>query len=179
MLTTSLAQDLVTPEQGSQHGLGPEIYEIGEFARFGHNGVDEGFDAAMVAYVARGKGIVIMANANGALRFFDEVKASVARAYDWPGFPTRPQLEAVPVSAWLLQRAPGKYRRSQELTAVLSAKDGRLFYELSDGGRLEMFAKSATELYGPSGSDTLQLVEVDGKVTALKRSDGTEFQRLD
>ena len=179
LLNSSLANELVTRQQGSHHGLGPEIYEVGEFARFGHNGVNEGFEAAAVAYVAQGKGVVIMANANGAGSFFDEVKASVARAYGWPGFPAQSQLEAVPVSAWLLKRAPGKYRISETLTLQVSARDGRLFFELSDGGRAELFARSATELYGQYGSQTLRLVEAEGKVTALKRHDGREFQRLD
>lgn len=179
LLDASLAKELVTRQQGGEHGLGPEIYEIGEFARFGHDGMDEGFEASEVAYVAPGKGLVIMANANDSLAFFDEVKASAARAYDWPGFPTSAQLEAVPVSAWMLQRAPGTYRISPTMTAVLSVKDGGVLVELSDGSKFEMFAKSATELYGQYSWDTLQVIEVDGKVTALKRNDGVEFPRVD
>jgi hypothetical protein len=77
-----------------------------------------------------------------------------------------------------LQRAPGTYRISPTLTTVLSVKDGRLFFEVSDGARFEVFAKNATELYGQYGSQTLQVVEVDGKVTALKRHDGIEFPRV-
>jgi CubicO group peptidase (beta-lactamase class C family) len=91
LLDASLATELVTRQQDWFHGLGPEIYEVGEFARFGHDGVDQGFEASMVAYVAQGKGVVIMSNANGSSAFFDEIKGSVARAYDWPGFPVRPQ----------------------------------------------------------------------------------------
>lgn len=178
LLDTSLAKEMVTRQQGGQHGLGPVIYEIGEFARFGHDGVDEGFDASMVGYVAQGKGLVIMANTNASFAFFDEVKGSVARAYDWPGFPTQQQLQAEPISAWMLQRAPGTYRISPTLTTVLNVKDGRLFFEVSDGARFEVFAKSATELYGQYGSQTLQVVEVDGKITALKRNDGIEFPRV-
>jgi CubicO group peptidase (beta-lactamase class C family) len=180
LLDSSLAKELLTRQQGGQHGLGPQIFEVGEFASFGHGGVDEGFEALMVAYVAQGKGLVIMANSNASFPFFDELKASVARAYDWPGFPVRPQLEAQPVSAWMLERAPGKYRISPAMTAELSAREGRLFFEMPDGGRFEVFAKSATELYGQYGSQTLQVIEVDGKVSALKRSDdGVEFQRVD
>lgn len=178
LLDASLVKEMVTQQQGGRHGLGPVIYEIGEFARFGHDGVDEGFDASMVGYVAHGKGLVIMANTNASFAFFEEVRASVARAYEWPGYPTQQQLQAEPVSAWMLQRAPGTYRISPTLTAVLSVEDGRLFFEVSDGARFEVFAKSATELYGQYGSQTLQVVEVDGKITALKRNDGIEFPRV-
>lgn len=88
-----LAREIITRQNGGEHGLGPEIYETGEFARFGHGGVDEGFEATAVAYVAHGRGVVVMANANRASMFFDEVKGSVARAYGWLGFPIRPQVE--------------------------------------------------------------------------------------
>lgn len=65
------------------------------------------------------------------------------------------------------------------MTATLSATDGRLFFQLSDGGQFEIFARGATELHAQYGSITVRLVEADGKVTALKRSDAVEFQRLD
>ena len=98
LLTPSLAKDLVTRQNGGQHGLGPQIFEVGEFARFGHGGVDEGFEANMAGYVARGQGVVIMANTNFAGILFDEIEANVARVYKWPGFAIEPQLEAERIS---------------------------------------------------------------------------------
>ena len=82
LLTPALAKELVTRQNCGQHGLGPSISEPGEVARFGHGGVDEGFEADMVADVAGGKGVVIMANSNSRQMLFTEIEASVARAYD-------------------------------------------------------------------------------------------------
>ena len=60
------------------------------------------------------------------------------------------------------------------------ARDGRLFFSVSDGGSFEVFAKNATELFAPPmGPTTFGLVEVQGKVTALRRSDGREFKRIE
>jgi CubicO group peptidase (beta-lactamase class C family) len=180
LLTPSLAKELVTRQNNGQHGLGPQIPEVGELGRFGHGGVDEGFEAEMVGYVAQGRGVVIMANTNFAGMLFDEITNGVAAAYQWRGFPIEPQLEAEHISRTLLDRAPGKYQLNRETVAFLSIRDGRLFFELPDGGAFEVFAKSAMELFAPPfGPITFQLVEVDGKVTALKTSNGREFKRID
>ena len=180
LLTPALAKDLVTRQQPGEHGLGPSIDEPGEFARFGHGGVDEGFEADMLAYVSGGRGVVIMANANLAQLLFQEIRGSVARAYQWPGYTIEPQIEAQPISQTILERAPGKYQLNPEMIGTLAARDGRLFLEISDFGAFEVFAKSATELFAPPlGPVSIQLVESDGKVTALKTSNGREFKRLD
>jgi CubicO group peptidase (beta-lactamase class C family) len=180
LLTPALAKDLVTRQNSGQHGLGPSIFEVGEFARFGHGGVDEGFEAHMVAYVARGQGVVIMANSQLSQMLFSEVEASVARAYAWPGYTIAPQIEAQPISKTMLERLPGKYRLSPQTTAILNARDGRLFFDVVDFGPIEIFAKSATELFAPPmGPMTFQAVETDGKVTALKTSTGREFVRIE
>jgi len=178
-IDASLARELVARQNGGAHGLGPEIYATGEFARFGHNGVDEGFEASAVAYVARGQGLVVMANANRASMFFDEVKASVARAYGWPGFPARPQIEVGRVPPFLLERMPGTYR-TDGMTAVVSARNGRLFVALLELGVAEAFAASATELITPGfGLATFQWIEANGRITGLKTSDGRVLQRID
>jgi hypothetical protein len=180
LLTPALAKELVTRQNNGHHGLGPQLSEAGEFARFGHGGVDEGFDADMVGYVAQGRGFVIMANTNFAQMLFDEVEAVVARVYKWPGYEQKPQREAVRVSQALLQKMPGKYQLNPETSASIRARDGRLFVELAEGGSFEIFAKNDTDLFAPPfGPITFQLAESEGKVTALKTSNGREFKRIE
>jgi len=80
----------------------------------------------------------------------------------------------------MLERLPGKYQLTPRTTAVLNVRDGRLFFDVVDLGSIEVFAKSATELFAPPmGPMTFQAVEIDGKVTALKTSNGREFARLE
>jgi CubicO group peptidase (beta-lactamase class C family) len=178
LLSPTLAKEIVV-RQSEGHGLGPEVYEVGEFARFGHSGVDEGFEASMVAYVAQGKGLVIMANANRSNMLFDEIKGSVARAYEWPAFPTRPQIEARPILPAVLSRAPGKYQFSATEVVTLTASDGRLFFKMTKGDVVELFAKNDMELFAPAlGQVSFQLIEIDGQMTSLKGSDGGELTRI-
>jgi CubicO group peptidase (beta-lactamase class C family) len=180
LLTPVLAKDLVARQNNGQHGLGPQIPEVGEFARFGHGGVDEGFEANMVGYVSQGRGLVIMSNTNFSQMLFQEIEAGVARAYKWPGYEIPPQLEAARVSQSLLERVPGKYQLGPQTAAFIRAQEGRLFVELPEGGAFEVFAKNGAELFSPPfGPITFQLVEVDGKVTALKTSHGREFKRIE
>ncbi len=180
VLTTSLVREIVTPQNGGGHGLGPSINGTGAFTRFGHGGVDEGFEADMVGYVTRGQGVVIMGNANLAQMLFQEIKGSVARAYAWPGYEIEPQLEAQRIPASLLERIRGKYQLNPNTAGSFVARDGRLFLEISDFGAMEVFAKNSTELFAPPmGPMTFQLVEADGKVTGLKTSNGREFKRIE
>jgi hypothetical protein len=178
LLSPTLAKEIVV-RQSEGHGLGPEVYEVGEFARFGHSGVDEGFEASMVAYVAQGKGVVIMTNANRSNMLFDEIKASVALAYEWPAFPTRPQIEARPILPTVLSRTPGKYQFAGTEVVTLTASDGRLFLKMTKGDVVEIFAKNDTELFAPAlGQTSFKLIEIDGQVTSLKGSDGRELTRI-
>jgi CubicO group peptidase (beta-lactamase class C family) len=177
LLNPTLAREVVA-RQSEGHGLGPELYAAGEFARFGHSGVDAGFEASMVGYVATGKGVVIMTNANRSNMLFDEIKASIARAYEWPAFPQRPQIETQRISASLLRGAPGRYQVSPNEVGTLLARDGRLFLKVNDG-TFEIFAKNDSELFAPLlGPDSFRLVEIDGQVTAITGSDGRELKRI-
>ena len=180
LLNAALTKELVTRQNGGEHGLGPTVSGEGGSARFGHGGVDEGFDAHMLGYVSQGKGVVIMANANFARSLFDEITASVARTYAWPDFPQKEQLVAERISQSLLARVPGKYQLNPEIAAELRARDGRLFLGLPEGGSFEIFAKNGSELFTPLlGPATFSVVESDGKVTALRSSDGREFKRIE
>jgi hypothetical protein len=114
------------------------------------------------------------------MMLFDEIKGSVARAYEWPGYTIPPQIEAQRISRSLLERAPGKYQLNPQMVGSLNAREGRLFFELFEVGAFEVFAKSETELFAPPfGPITFQLLESGGKVTALKTSDGREFARIE
>ena len=110
---------------------------------------------------------------------FDEIKGSVARAYEWPAFPTRPQIESRRILPTVLNRAPGKYQFSATEVVTLTAGDGRLFLKMTNGDVVELFAKNDTELFAPAlGQTSFQLVEIDGQVTSLKGSDGRELTRI-
>jgi CubicO group peptidase (beta-lactamase class C family) len=76
---------------------------------FMHNGVDEGFDALLIATADGSKGAVMMANTNGSFPLMEEFVRAIAREYNWPGYLTiAPPPAQMP--AELLTRVRGRWR---------------------------------------------------------------------
>src|SRR3546814_19726900 len=67
-------------------GLGVGVHGEGDGLHFDHAGWNHGFRAYIVVYPLAGKGIVVMANADGGRALIDELVRSAARTYQWPGF---------------------------------------------------------------------------------------------
>ncbi|MFO0985548.1 MAG: serine hydrolase domain-containing protein [Planctomycetota bacterium] len=84
LLPTATALEMLSVQSGTW-GLGFNLNGKGEQLRFSHNGRDEGFDASLVAFAEQGKGAAIMINSNNDDGFVDDVLASIAREYGWPG----------------------------------------------------------------------------------------------
>jgi CubicO group peptidase (beta-lactamase class C family) len=58
--------------------------------QFGHDGSDEGFLAALVAFSDSGKGVAIMTNSDSGFALFGPLTASIAKEYGWTGFTPQP-----------------------------------------------------------------------------------------
>jgi len=88
VLSPTTARLMVTPVMNG-YALGLGIDGSGEAVRFGHNGVDFGFEAMMVAYEKTGQGAVIMTNGVGGQALCSEILRGIANVYQWPGYPIR------------------------------------------------------------------------------------------
>jgi len=82
IISTRMANQMVTRQFGDS-GLGPALEGQGASTRFGHGGVDEGFEASMIAYVHFGQGAVVMTNGNRGVQLAQEVVRSIAKEYAW------------------------------------------------------------------------------------------------
>ncbi|HEX2122340.1 MAG TPA: serine hydrolase domain-containing protein [Thermoanaerobaculia bacterium] len=113
----------------SRIGIGFFIEDRRGSKYFGHDGVDEGFDAMLTATIDGSKGLVMMANSNGSFNLMAEVARAVAREYGWPGAlnVAPPVQQRVPEE--LLTRVPGRYRVDANRVVSISRKDDALEIE--------------------------------------------------
>lgn len=58
--------------------------------RFGHDGDDAGFQAALIAFADSGKGAVVMANSENGFTLYGPLMASIAKEYGWSPYTPEP-----------------------------------------------------------------------------------------
>ena len=73
--------------QQNDDGLGLFVAGSGKTLRFGHDGSNAGYEAAMTAYAYAGKGAAIMLNQNPHGPTFAEIIDVIRKEYDWPDSP--------------------------------------------------------------------------------------------
>jgi hypothetical protein len=88
-------------------GLGVALYTDTP-ERFGHDGVNRGFQSLMIAYVGKGDGIVALTNGGRGRRLMDEVVRAVATDYGWPEI-AAPATEEKALSLAELSKANGRF----------------------------------------------------------------------
>ncbi len=81
-LSTATVRRMLTP-QTVGWGLGFALQGDGDALRFGHDGVNEGFESSMVAYAAKGEGVVVMTNGQRGGQLADEIIRGIALDYAW------------------------------------------------------------------------------------------------
>ena len=123
MLLPMMAKTMLSPVKGDW-GLGPALSGLGAEARFGHDGVNEGFQSTMVAYVEKGEGVVVLTNGAGK-RLADEIVRAVATDYGWTELASKPVIE-VSVPALALAALAGPYEGGG-LSVYLDFRDNHLF----------------------------------------------------
>ncbi len=101
VVSQAMAKQMLKP-QSEAFGLGFQL-EGGD--RFGHGGVNEGFQATVIAFGDSGSGVVMMANSDNGMLLFERVAASIAAEYGWKSFHHR--LESPLMTADLLSRFKG------------------------------------------------------------------------
>lgn len=123
LLSPAMTATMLAPVKGNW-GLGPALYGTGPGRRFGHDGVNAGFEATMVAYVERGEGVIVLTNGPGK-RLADEIVRAVAADYGWTELMQAPVLEVAVAPARLASLA-GRYDGGS-LSVHLDLRDGHLY----------------------------------------------------
>ncbi|MEE8288111.1 MAG: serine hydrolase [Nitrosomonadaceae bacterium] len=145
LLSTSMANLMVTPVL-QDYGLGWGLTGKSESARFSHGGINEGFEAYMVAYKGTGKGAVVMTNGTSGLHLAHEIIRGIAREYGWIDFLGEKKVLAQ-VTPKLYDTYIGSYELAPNLILTVSKKGDRLFAQVTGHGQYEIFPESEVTFF--------------------------------
>lgn len=140
-LSPAMTAEMLTPLAGSW-GLGPALYGTDPGRRFGHDGVNEGFQSTMVAYVERGEGVIVLTNGDQGRRLADEIVRAVAADYGWTELASAPIVEAT-LGQDALARLVGLYEGGP-LSVFLDLREGHLYAQTGGPAPERLVALSPT-----------------------------------
>jgi len=121
VLSTEMAQKMVTPVEGDFQGLGLFLRD----GRFGHGGWNEGFSSDMTGHLEDGYGLIVMINANQP-DFIGEVTNAVARSYNWE-HSAPPAHDKQLFTKAEIEEIVGKYAYAFDQFIVVSEKDDKVY----------------------------------------------------
>jgi hypothetical protein len=171
----STAKLKVTPVKDG-YALGLAIQGDGDSTRFGHGGIDEGFEAQVTAYEKGGWGAVVMTNGQGGSALAQEIIRSIAKVYGLPGYPL-PEKDIAQVDPGQFNDYAGQYALGG--FAVTIHRDGnRLLVRGPDGVDDELYPESNEWFFTTNDGVELKFVrDTKGQVTGITaRQEGQSFE---
>ena len=161
VLPASMANLMVTPVM-QNHGLGWEISGENQSSRFVHSGINEGFEALLVAYAHTGQGAVVMTNGVGGIHLAHEIVRGIAREYAWTDFLGNKKLMAH-VNPELFEAYAGHYELAPNIVLTISRLGDRLFLQAASQRQFRLF---------PESSATFFTREFDAQITFVTGESG-------
>lgn len=158
VLSRATTASMLTKGPG-ESGLGPGVHGEGEGLHFDHAGWNHGFRAYLVVYPHAGKGIVVMANADGGNELIDEIVRSAARTYRWPDFaPQRRDIAAIEPA--VLESRVGDYE-VREYGIVLSVKRNgdHLVVDTPRGSSYTFFPATGSDYFAIEDGSALTFIQ--------------------
>jgi len=164
-LSSQLARQMLK-RQNERWGLGVEIGGAGADLWFQHEGSTPGYKARLFAYATRGQGVVILTNGDRGGELTEELLYSVAAAYHWPDFQVVTQ-QIIPVDAAALQVYTGRYQMAPGAFVTVTTANGKLFAEVRDRGKTELFPDASDHFFMLNGPQVLFVRSPQGSITEL------------
>jgi CubicO group peptidase (beta-lactamase class C family) len=176
LLSRAMAEQMVTVQKGS-YGLGPSLDNAGKnSARFGHGGVDEGFEASLTAYCKGGRGAVVMVNANRAGQLMQELIRAIAAEYNWPDF-LPPERILAKVEPAVYQKYAGLYQLDAGFKITMMVEEGRLWGQGEGQPKFELLPESETKYITDFGASVSFELDQGGEAVALDIGQGGQTRR--
>jgi len=173
VMSRQLAEQMVSPQEAPEYGLGVFMRPREDVTYFGHIGDAPGFVAGFAAHPSAGCGAVVMTNNNNGINLVREIVQSIAKAYEWPFYLPR-VYAAIALDPETLNTYPGRYRVGFDETVTIFAKGDTLY--------LRAFDQDGTRLF-PISTDTLIMQERIGQMVFVHNPDGdvasVEYQFAD
>jgi CubicO group peptidase (beta-lactamase class C family) len=178
VLTTEGARQVLDAQHVGWPGLGVWLEGRDASARFRTTGQTEGFTTAVVGYVERGKGAVVMVNTAGGEALIEEILNAIAAAYGWSGF-VPPEKVIAKVDPKMYDRFVGRYAVDNRELSV-AKKGNRLFVGPAGKETLEIFPENVSDFFSPEPAVFYSFVfDETGKVQAVTQKQRDESVRWD
>jgi len=173
-LSPPMAREMLTPVKDNW-GLGTALYTIGT-PRFGHDGVNEGFQSFMIAYVGKGDGIVALTNGGQGRRLMDEVVRAVATDYGWTDI-AAPATEEKTLSLTDLAKAAGRFEGAG-LLVILEGRPEGLFADTGGPGPERLIALSGTRFLSSAFGATIEFAPDYSSFTIVEGGPPVKLERV-
>jgi CubicO group peptidase (beta-lactamase class C family) len=166
VISAATARAMLTPVI-KNHGIGPGLGGSTSRKYFTHNGGNEGYRCALVAY-EDGEGAVVMTNGDRGGELMYEVMRTIAHVYQWPDFaPAKRTLATVKPEA--LDRLMGVYELEDKSLYVVRRDGGQLVGNIIGDGPVALFPSADTQLFARELDVVLSFsADPGGALTAVK-----------
>ena len=159
ILSKQSMEIMTTPYLESNMGIGYFTEGVGENARFGHTGWNEGYVTKFLMYKYKGLGAVIMLNSNEGKDLMYEIERAIAKVYGWPGYFCKMETNPVAVPRCLA----GKYCTEYGTELSVCHKESRLFLSINGLEKIPLLAHDET-VYQVQGLNSVLTFHPKGDV---------------
>lgn len=171
VLNQDMVKLLLTPYNDKSLAMGTFIEDRNGTKYFQHNAGNEGFSGSYYGSLdGKGNGIAIFLN-NSSSPIMNEVINSVARAYNWTGFPKAPESRKfVNVPDKVMENYLGVYSAiPNTFVNIVKRDDG--YYQFAEGQHCKMYFISETEYFVKEFDNDKHFIKNSGgKVTGYYRT---------
>jgi CubicO group peptidase (beta-lactamase class C family) len=165
VLNTAMVREMLTPGMNHQ-GLGPGINGSPAQPLFEHDGANEGYRCAFIAYES-GDGAVIMTNSDSGGPLIDELRRTIAVVYGWPDFQP-PVHRLAEVDPQHLDLLTGSYRLAPQFVLTITREGTQLLSQATGQGQIELFPDNEHEFFTRAFASTVTFeVDSQGRATSL------------
>ncbi|MEO7922325.1 MAG: serine hydrolase domain-containing protein [Chitinophagaceae bacterium] len=184
ILTKETTQLMLTPYIDEHAALGVFIDKRNGTNYFQHTAGNQGFGGIYYASLEEGKAIIAFINSDAGFAVLTQLMNSVANVYNWKGMasPVKPIVkETIELTAATASSYTGLYREQKGAMAVITQKDGALWYRAGRGGEWKMYFNSPTTYFNLESTTEKQFYTSTGdKIAGYSRSlDGKELAKVE